>query len=133
MDQAMTYLVLCLSRTAMRARVTSLLAIACGCALAWAGGQPPAPTADTLSLGRHLAAECTACHGAALPGGAIPKLEGRPKDELIGLLDIYASGVIPDGRPANAAMVSVAQSLDPAQRAAVAAYFAQQRPVKVAP
>jgi mono/diheme cytochrome c family protein len=123
MDQAMTYLVLCLSRTAMRARVTSLLAIACGCALAWgpvtwAGGQPPAPTADTLSLGRHLAAECTACHGAAL---------------LIGLLDIYASGVIPDGRPANAAMVSVAQSLDPAQRAAVAAYFAQQRPVKVAP
>lgn len=80
-----------------------------------------------LRYGRHLASECTSCHAAGGKGsdggkvsdGAIPALAGRPAAEIGALLADYR-----EGRKTNPVMVSVAQSLDPEQTAAVAAYFA---------
>jgi cytochrome c553 len=69
--------------------------------------------------GRHLAAECTACHRGDGPNGAIPSLAGRPSTEIEGLLKEFRAG-----RKTNPVMVSVAKSLDEKQTAALAAYFA---------
>ena len=76
-----------------------------------------------LALGQHLAGECTACHDRQRQAG-VPAISGRPEAELLGLLKAYASGSLPGGRPANSTMVSVAQSLDEAQMAAIAGYLA---------
>lgn len=102
------------------------------CTLAWGGlaalsvawSPAVAGEAPNLALGRHLAQECNACHGAATAGSAIPVIAGRPAAELVRLLKAYATGTLPDGRRANPAMASVAQSLDEAQMAAVAEYLA---------
>jgi cytochrome c553 len=80
-------------------------------------------------LGRHLAQECTSCHSGAA-NGAIPSITGRSVDDVVGLLRKYASGTLADGRTANAAMVSVAQSLSPTEMAAVAAFLATVPPSK---
>jgi cytochrome c553 len=85
---------------------------------------------DMMALGRHLAAECVACHRVARLDGAvsqaIPGIVGRPADELIALLKSYAAGEGVADRPVNAVMVSVAQSLNEGERAAVAAYLGSQ-------
>jgi cytochrome c553 len=83
-----------------------------------------AVTPDALVLGRHLAQECASCHRGASANAAIPALSGRPATELAGLLDEYRTG-----RRTNPVMVSVAQSLDDAQIAALAAYLSSL-PVK---
>ena len=76
-----------------------------------------------LALGRHLAGECTPCH-ANTSSSAIPSIAGRSTAWMIVSLNAMASGKRTDGEPANPAMVSVAQSLDDAQKTALAAYFA---------
>jgi len=69
--------------------------------------------------GRHLAQECTACHRDGGAQSAIPSLAGRPEAEIVALLEDYRAG-----RKTNPVMVSVAQSLDEEQTAALAAHFA---------
>lgn len=69
--------------------------------------------------GRHLAQECTSCHRGDSRDSAIPSLAGRPRAEIVTLLQDFR-----EGRKTNAVMVSVAKSLDLAQSAALAAYFA---------
>jgi cytochrome c553 len=95
---------------------------------AGAGGSVVTP--DVTALGRHLARECVGCHSVSGVNGAsphaIPILVGRPVDDLIALLNTYATGQRVAGRPVNAAMVSVAQSLTESERAAVAQYLASQ-------
>jgi cytochrome c553 len=80
--------------------------------------------------GRHLAQECAACHRDDGPNGAIPSLAGRPTAEIEGLLEEFRAG-----RKTNPVMISVAQSLDAKQTAALAAYFAAlpKTPVGTAP
>jgi cytochrome c553 len=111
----------------VQCEVALLLAVAAtGPAVAQGSGAAP----EVLALGRHLAGECAACHTVAgLDGGAvraIPTLVGRSADDLIALLKSYAAGEPVAGRPMNAAMVSVAQSLSEGERAAVASYLASQ-------
>jgi len=72
----------------------------------------------SLAYGRHLAQECGACHRQDASGG-IPVIAGKPAAEIAGLLHAFR-----EGRRTNPVMVSVAKSLDEAQIAAVAAYFA---------
>lgn len=95
---------------------------------AGAGGSTVTP--EVMAFGRHLAQECVACHpvsGVAVASShAIPILVGRPVGDLIALLNAYAAGERVAGRPVNAAMVSVAQSLNDSERAAVAQYLASQ-------
>ena len=73
------------------------------------------------AYGRHLAQECTACHGADAgqgKGSGIPLIAGRPATELTELLHAFR-----EGRRTNPVMVSVAKSLDEKRIAALAAYF----------
>jgi cytochrome c553 len=79
-------------------------------------------TGSLPPYGRHLAQECTACHGADAGQGkesGIPGLAGRPAAELTDLLHAFR-----EERRTNPVMVSVAKSLDEQQIAALAAYFA---------
>lgn len=99
---------------------------ACVAAAIVAQWRAPVAAADTdaraaqrIAYGRHLAAECTSCHRSDTTEGAIPVLAGRPAAEIAGLLQDFR-----DGHKTNAVMVSVAQSLDEEETAAVAAYFA---------
>jgi cytochrome c553 len=73
---------------------------------------------SALALGRHLSHECSSCHRAATENSAIPALAGRPARELAALLREYQSGA-----RTNAVMVSVAQSLNDTEIAAISAYF----------
>jgi cytochrome c553 len=72
-----------------------------------------------LRYGRHLAGECASCHRDGGADGAIPPLAGRPAAEILALLEDFRQG-----RKSNPVMVSVARSLDAAQSAAIATYFA---------
>ena len=87
-----------------------------------AGNAQSLEQGSLLPYGRHLAQECTACHGADAGQGkesGIPRLAGRPAAELTDLLHAFR-----EGRRTNPVMVSVAKSLDEKQIAALAAYFA---------
>jgi sulfide dehydrogenase cytochrome subunit len=68
--------------------------------------------------GRHLAQECSSCHRSDAMDGAIPSLAGRPQAEIVTLLQDFR-----DGRKTNPVMISVANSLDARQTAALATYF----------
>lgn len=73
-----------------------------------------------LRYGRYLASECSGCHRTTEGGeAAIPSLAGRPAAEIAALLREYR-----EHKKTNPVMVSVAQSLDEDETAAVAAYFA---------
>lgn len=86
---------------------------------------PRAMAADErlLAYGRHLAAECSACHRSSGADKAIPAIAGRAESEILSALRAYK-----DGSRRNAVMASVAQSLDEDQMAALAAYYASQPP-----
>lgn len=112
-------------------RQIHLCAFACGWAAVLAimvASPARAEEPANFALGRHLAQECNACHRGS--GTAIPPIAGRRETELFALLKAYAAGTLPNGLPANMAMVSVAQSLDEMQMAAVAGYFATLPPAK---
>ena len=100
----------------MRAKASALLiAAVVGHGLAGAG-----PADDRrLSLGRHLAQECTTCHRIDGTDNGIPSIVGQDPAHFAETIGYYRSGA-----RTNQVMVSVAQSLDDEQVAALAAYYA---------
>jgi cytochrome c553 len=80
-----------------------------------------ADDAKLKAYGRHLAAECIACHrlDGSSSGPGIPSIIGLDRDTFVTTLKFYK-----DGKRTNPVMVSVAQSLDEEQMQALAAYFA---------
>jgi cytochrome c553 len=81
-------------------------------------GSVVALTAKTVAYGRHLSGECSACHRVDGAENGIPSITGWKPDEFVATLVFYRNG-----ERNNPAMVSVAQSLDDEQMAALAAYF----------
>ncbi len=103
----------------LRFSIAAACLLAAQAAVGTGAAAPRQTPQHAVSYGRHLAAECTACHRPDAGGGPIPSLAGKPAHELIALLQDYRAG-----RRTNAVMVSVAQSLDDEQMAALGAYFA---------
>lgn len=97
-------------------------------ALAWAlalltpppgtGARAQSDDARLLAYGRHLANECTSCHRIDGVDNGIPSITGWPMPTFIETMRFYQSG----SRP-NPVMVSVSQSLDDGQIAALAAFY----------
>jgi cytochrome c553 len=78
------------------------------------------------AYGQHLASECTSCHRIDGTDNGIPAIIGWDRTEFVATMSFYRSGA-----RTNAAMVSVAQSLDEQQLDALAAYFgALPKPAK---
>jgi len=82
------------------------------------GARSPHPCSRAFSHSP-AAPRTTPRHRDGAAHGAIPSLAGRPAGEIEGLLRDYR-----EGRKTNPVMVSVAQSLDAKETAALAAYFA---------
>jgi cytochrome c553 len=72
-----------------------------------------------VAYGRHLAQECTSCHRIDGVDNGIPSIIGQDAEAFADTIRFYQSGA-----RTNAAMVSVAQSLDEEQIKALAAYYA---------
>lgn len=72
-----------------------------------------------ISYGRHLAQECTACHRIDGTDNGIPSIVGQDPADFAETIGFYKTGA-----RTNQVMVSVAQSLDDEQVAALAAYYA---------
>ena len=69
---------------------------------------------------------CSACHGAkgeGQPAAGIPRLAGHDTGYLLRQLDSFA-----EGKRKNDIMMPIASALTPAERKAVAAYYAKQNP-----
>jgi cytochrome c553 len=81
-------------------------------------GSVAALTAKTVAYGRHLSGECSACHRVDGADNGIPSITGWRPEEFVATLVFYRNG-----ERNNPAMVSVAQSLDDDQMAALAAYY----------
>lgn len=77
-----------------------------------------ADEARLKAYGKHLSAECSACHRVDGVDNGIPSITGLPIDIFIETIGFYRNGVRP-----NPAMVSVARSLDEEQMKALAAYY----------
>lgn len=93
-------------------------------------GAPTLAAADGAKLiryGEHLSQECTTCHRRDGVDNGIPSILGMRVEEFVETLKHYQSGARD-----NAAMVSVAQSLDEDQMKALAAYFATLTPAGAA-
>ena len=106
---------------ALRRRSLHLLAGLGFVALAGAGvskGGATASDAKLLSYGRHLSGECSACHRIDGVDDGIPSITGWDPEVFVATLTFYRNG-----ERTNAAMVSVAQSLDDEQYKALATYF----------
>lgn len=120
----MTYLNFMASKTRLRAfALTGPMAAMAFVSLASGARSEPA----SLALGRHLAGECNGCHGGGA-GTTIPPIAGRPAADVVAALKALATGKRVTGDAASATMVSVAQSLDETQMAAVAAFLATLPP-----
>lgn len=102
-------------RAVSRAGGLHLAAGALGVMLA---GPAAASDAKKIAYGRHLSGECSACHRIDGTDNGIPSITGWDTEEFIKTLGFYRNG-----ERNNPAMVSVAQSLDDTQTAALAAYF----------
>lgn len=87
-------------------------------ALLAATASTAADDARLRAYGRHLSAECSACHRVDGVDNGIPSITGWPIDDFVTTLRFYK-----EGARQNSAMVSVAQSLDDAQMEALAAYY----------
>jgi cytochrome c553 len=80
--------------------------------------------AADVALGEYLSTECVTCHqlsGKITPG--IPPIAGLPQDAFINALMAYKTG-----QRANDVMRSVTARLTADEMAALAAYFAAQKP-----
>jgi cytochrome c553 len=75
------------------------------------------------AYGAHLARECTACHRIDGVDNGIPSIIGWDASRFADTVRFYQLG-----QRTNAAMVSVAQSLDEEQLKALAAYFSSLPP-----
>lgn len=83
----------------------------------------PAQAAD-IALGEYLAGECTACHRlSGGPIGGIPAIAGLPADQIAEALMEYKAG-----KRDNDVMRNIAARLGFDDMAALAAYFAAQKP-----
>jgi cytochrome c553 len=82
-----------------------------------------ADEAKLKAYGEHLARECTTCHRIDGTDNGIPSIVGWDEDQFTTTLRFYQQGLRD-----NAAMVSVAQSLDEEQLRALAVYFASVKP-----
>ncbi len=71
-----------------------------------------------IGYGRHLASECTSCHRIDGIDNGIPSITGWDVGEFVTTMGFYR-----EGSRENAAMRSVAQSLDETQVDALAVYF----------
>ena len=104
----------------MHKKLISLLIVS-SAVLAGCEAQKPSE-GEILAYGKHLAEECFACHQStpSEPGKepAIPTIVGIPKDKIRKAMLEYQSG-----KRTNAAMVSVANSLDGEQISAIASYL----------
>ena len=82
-----------------------------------------AVAADT-ALGEYLSTECVTCHrlSGKITAG-IPPIVGLPEDAFVNALMAYKTG-----QRANDVMRSVAGRLSAEEMAALAAYFAAQKP-----
>jgi cytochrome c len=78
-----------------------------------------ADEAKLKAYGRHLAGECTACHRLDGVDNGIPSIVGMPVTDFVDTFGFYRSGA-----RENAAMQSIARSLDDHQIKALAEYFA---------
>ena len=72
-----------------------------------------------FDVGKHLAQECTTCHRIDGTDNGIPSIVGLDPEYFAGTIGFYQRG-----ERTNQAMMSVAQSLDDEQVAALAAYYA---------
>ena len=70
------------------------------------------------SLGQHLGRECVTCHRLDGVDNGIPAIIGWPVADFVETMGYYKGGLRP-----NAAMISVAQSLDDEQVKALATWF----------
>lgn len=73
---------------------------------------------------RTLAANCAQCHGTeghAVPGSTVPALAGRPRAELLALLQAFKAGT-----RAATIMQQLARGYSDAQLEQLAAFFAAQ-------
>jgi len=88
---------------------------------------PLTPRAEEKSIayGKHLSAECSGCHRLDGSASNIPSIIGRPAEEIRAAIKEFQAG-----KRTNTTMVSVAQSLDDAQIAALAAYLGTLAPRK---
>jgi cytochrome c553 len=82
----------------------------------------------TLALGRHLAQECSSCHRIDGTDNGIPSIVGQDPQAFAETIGFYRTGA-----RTNAAMASVAQSLDDEQIRALAAYYGSLPKPKAAP
>jgi len=82
-----------------------------------------ADDARIKAYGAHLSRECTTCHRLDGIDNGIPSIIGWDDDQFIITLKFYQEGLRD-----NAAMVSVAKSLNEEQLRALAAYFASIKP-----
>ena len=101
----------------------AMLVVACA-AVTTAMGQPAKQRPDQLIAAQGTSpnvAVCVGCHGAKGEGiGAFPRLGGTGQAYLAAQLDAFANG---DRK--NPVMQTIAQSLKPAERQALALYFSQ--------
>lgn len=88
--------------------------------LQWLGSNSAATDDARLKVyGEHLSRECTTCHRLDGIDNGIPSIIGWDDDQFVATLRFYQEGLRD-----NAAMVSVAKSLDDEQLRALATYFA---------
>jgi cytochrome c553 len=99
-----------------------LISLAGAVSMLLASATTAGPSGETIAEhGTTGAGACSSCHGAHYegdPAGTVPALAGLSADVILARLNHYAS---PAGK--NPAMHQVATALDPAERAAVAAYI----------
>ncbi|RYE34576.1 MAG: hypothetical protein EOP23_04570 [Hyphomicrobiales bacterium] len=98
-----------------------ILALACvTLVLVW----EPAEAAGNEMLGRHLSAECTACHQlSGKSAGGIPPIIGWPEDQFAAVLASYARK-----ERGGQVMQAIAAKLSPDDITALAAYFGALSP-----
>jgi len=77
-----------------------------------------ASDAKKIAYGRHLSGECSTCHRIDGVDNGIPSITGWDPQEFVDTLIFYRNG-----ERNNPAMVSVAQSLQEEDYAALAAYY----------
>jgi cytochrome c553 len=82
-----------------------------------------ADDARLKAYGAHLARECTSCHRLDGTDNGIPSIIGWDAERFVATVRFYQQGL-----RSNAAMVSVAQSLDEQQVRALATYFSSLPP-----
>jgi cytochrome c553 len=75
------------------------------------------------AFGQHLAGECAGCHRLDGVDNGVPSITGWPTGDFVATMKFYSSGA-----RSNPVMKSVADSLDDAQLAALAAYYGSLAP-----